>query len=390
MSGTELQGDWNYPTSIRFGAGRIAELPVACRELGMERPLLVTDRGLAGLPIVSDTLEIMSQADLGAGLFSDVQANPGGATVDAGTAALRAGDHDGVVAFGGGSALDVGKAVALMAHQSRPLWDFEDIGDNWRRVDAGAMVPVVAVPTTSGTGSEVGRASVIVHEASHRKAIIFHPNMLPQRVLCDPELTVGLPTPITAAVGMDALSHNLEALCAPGFHPQADGIALEGMRQVRLALRQAVADGTDVAARALMMAASMMGATAFQKGLGAMHAMSHAMGGALNTPHGLTNAVVMPYVLVFNRSAIDERMARLARVLDLPGSGFDAVLRWVLDLRESLGIPHTTAALGFREEHAAALAPAAAADSTAPTNPIPLDEAILEQLFLRALRGELS
>lgn len=390
MSEGALHGNWNYPTQIRFGAGRIAELPVACRELGMERPLLITDRGLAGLSIVSDALERNAEAGLSTSLFSDVLANPGGATVDAGTAALRAGDHDGVIAFGGGSALDVAKAVALMAHQSRPLWDYEDIGDNWSRVDVDAMAPVVAVPTTSGTGSEVGRASVIVHEATHRKAIIFHPGMLPERVICDPELTVSLPASITAAVGMDALSHNLEALCAPGFHPQADGIALEAMRQVHLALRRAVTDGTDVPARALMMASSMMGATAFQKGLGAMHSMSHAMGGALNSPHGLTNAVVMPYVLVFNRSAIDERMQRLARVLDLPSPGFDAVLRWVLELRESLGIPHTTADLGFREEHAAALAPAAAADSTAPTNPIPLSEAILEQLFLRALRGELN
>ncbi len=390
MGSTPLQGNWNYPTSIRFGTGRLAELPLACRELGMQRPLLVTDRGIAPLAIVAEALAINAQAGLDTGVFSDVSPNPGGSTVDAGTAALRSGNHDGVIAFGGGSALDVAKAVALMAHQERPLWDYEDIGDNWNRIDEQAMVPVVAVPTTSGTGSEVGRASVIVHEASHRKAILFHPRMLPERVLCDPALTVGLPAPITAAVGMDALSHNLEALCAPGFHPQADGIALEGMRLVHCGLRRAFADGSDLQARGQLMAASMMGATAFQKGLGAMHSMSHAMGGALNAPHGLTNAVVMPYVLVFNRSVIEDRMERLARVLGLDEPGFDAVLRWVLELRQVLGIPHTTEALGFREEHAAQLAPAAAADSTAATNPRPLDEDVLEQLFLRALQGNLD
>ena len=254
MSASSLRGNWNYPTSVRFGAGRIEELPLACRELGMQRPLLITDRGLANLPIVTDALTNNAEAALVTGLFSDVKANPGGEHVSAGTAALREGDHDGVIAFGGGSALDVAKAVALMAKQNRPLWDYEDIGDNWRRVDEHAMVPVVAVPTTSGTGSEVGRASVIVHESQHKKAIIFHPGMLPERVICDPALTLGLPAEITAAVGMDALSHNLEALCAPGFHPQADGIALQGMLLVERALRRAFVDGSDLEARAQMMA----------------------------------------------------------------------------------------------------------------------------------------
>jgi len=390
MTGSSLHGNWNYPTTVRFGAGRIQELAQNCRELGMKRPLLITDRGLASLPIVARAVAITEEAGLSTALFSDIEANPGGASVDAGTSVLREGGHDGVIAFGGGSALDVAKAVALMAHQKRSLWDFEDIGDNFTRVDEDAMVPVVAVPTTSGTGSEVGRASVIVHEQSHRKAIIFHPRMLPARVLCDPELTVGLPASITAAVGMDALSHNLEALCAPGFHPQADGIALEGMRLVDSALRRAWLDGNDIEARSQMMAASLMGAAAFQKGLGAMHSMSHAMGGALNCPHGLTNAVVMPYVLQFNRAAIEEPMERLARVLGLAEPGFDAVLGWVLELRETLGIPHTTRDLGFKEEHATALAPAAAADSTAPTNPVPLNENVLSKLFLRALHGDLS
>ena len=260
-------GSWNYPTCVRFGPGRIQELPEAARALGMQRPLLVTDPGIAALPILETALTANHVAGLKTQVFSDVRGNPIGANVSAGVSALQAGEHDGVIALGGGSALDVGKAIALMAKQTRSLWDFEDVGDNWTRVDPQGMVPVVAVPTTSGTGSEVGRASVITDESAHTKRIIFHPGMLPGQVICDPALTVGLPAGITAAVGMDALSHNLEAFSAPGFHPQADGIALEGMRLIHLSLPRAVRDGTDLAARSDMMAASLMGATAFQKGL---------------------------------------------------------------------------------------------------------------------------
>lgn len=382
-------GNWNYPTPVRFGPGRIAELPDACRELGMSRPLLVTDGGLAKLDITTDAIAINEAAGLPTGLFGGATANPTGPDVEAGVAAFKAGDHDGVIAFGGGSALDVGKAVGLMAGQTRPLWDFEDVGDWWTRVDVDAMAPVVAVPTTSGTGSEVGRCSVIVNEAEQRKVIIFHAKMLPERVLCDPELTVGLPSRITAAVGMDALAHNLEAYCAPGYHPQADGIALEGMRLIQGALERAVADGTDIGARADLQAASLMGATAFQKGLGAIHSLSHPVGAVLHTHHGLTNAIYMPYVLVHNRSAIADRMTVLARFLGLDNPGFDAVLNWVLKLREAVGIPHTAAALGFEEEHAAQLAPMAAKDPTAPTNPIPVTAEDLEGLYLKALAGTL-
>ncbi|MBJ95898.1 MAG: alcohol dehydrogenase [Rickettsiales bacterium] len=385
-----LQGNWNYPTGIRFGPGRIAELPELCRELGMHRPLLITDRGLAHLAITARAVDINESAGLPTAIFAAVDPNPGGSAVTAGAKLARAGNHDGVIAFGGGSALDVAKAVALVAHQGRPLWDFEDIGSNYTRVREHKLLPVVAVPTTSGTGSEVGRASVIVHEHSHRKAIIFHPKMLPARVLCDPELTLELPAEITAAVGMDALSHNLEALCAPGFHPMADGIAIEAIRLISQALLAAFRDGSDIEARSRMMAASLMGATAFQKGLGAMHSMSHAMGGALNSPHGLSNAVVMPYVMVFNRAAIEASMTQLGRTLGLQKGGFEGVLQWVLKLRESLQIPHTTAALGCTAEHASLLAPVALADSTAPTNPVPLTQSTMEQLFLNALQGKLS
>jgi alcohol dehydrogenase class IV len=383
-----LNGNWNFPTPIRFGPGTISELPNACRELGMRNPLLVTDPGLAALPIVEQALQINREGDLPTGLFSEMQGNPVGDDVDRGTDALRAGGHDGVIAFGGGSALDVGKAIALMAGQTRPLWDFEDAGDNWARVDEAAMVPCVAVPTTSGTGSEVGRCSVITNQDEHRKVIIFHAKMLPGRVICDPELTLSLPAKLTAAVGMDALSHNLEAFCAPGYHPMADGIALEGMLKVHQALERACRDGADIEARADMMIASTMGATAFQKGLGAMHSMSHPVGAVIGAHHGLCNAVFMPYVLGFNRPAIDERMAHLARYLNLPGDGFSAVLDWVLGLRERLGIAHDSSALGVISEEIPLLARMGAQDPTAPTNPVPLTTENMTVLFEQSLAGE--
>ena len=385
-----LAGNWGYPTSIRFGAGRIRELPDACRELGIARPLLVTDPGLAALPMVGEAVAACEKARLGCGVFSDVRGNPVEANVRAGVAALRNSDHDGVIAFGGGSALDAGKAVALMVGQSRPIWDFEDREDWWTRVDEEGMVPVVAVPTTSGTGSETGRASAITDtRGDHVKRIIFHPAMMPGRVILDPELTVGLPALLTAAVGMDALSHCLEAFSSPVFHPLAQGIALEGMRLVRDALPDAVADGADLAARARMQVAASMGSTAFQKGLGAMHSLSHPCGAVLDTHHGLTNAVVMPYVLDFNRPAIEDRMAAVARYLDLTSPSFAAVLDWVLALRERIGIPHTLKDIGVDEPYARRLAPMAAADPSSPTNPVPLDPANLEALYLRAINGVL-
>ena len=386
----ELIGNWNYPTAIRFGAGRISELPDACRVLGMERPLLVTDPGLAGLPMIANAIADCRSAGLGCDLFADVQGNPVAANVTAGVDAFRAGGHDGVIAFGGGSALDVAKAVALMIGQTRPLWDFEDREDWFTRVNVDGMAPVVAVPTTSGTGSEVGRASVITDERDHTKKIIFHPRMLPGLVIADPELTLGLPPNITAAVGMDALSHNLEAYCSPFYHPLAQGVALEGMRLIKEWLPLACRQGGNVTARAHMMAASTMGASAFQKGLGAMHAMSHPCGALLNTHHGLTNAVVMPYVLVFNRSAIEERMTALARYLDLPQPSFQAVLDWILSLRKDIGIPADLAALGVSEDLVGQLAEMAAVDPSAGSNPLPLTVENLTTLFTHAIHGRLD
>ncbi len=385
-----LIGNWNYPTSIRFGAGRIAELPDACRSLGMQRPLLVTDAGLAALPMIAQTVQRCRDAGLHCEVFADVQPNPVEANVIAGAEAFKRGQHDGVIAFGGGSALDTGKAIALMVGQTRPIWDFEDREDWYTRVNTAGMAPVGAVPTTAGTGSEVGRASVITDVRDHTKKIIFHPKMLPALVIEDPELTVGLPPKITAAVGMDALSHNLEAYCSPGFHPLADGIAVEGMRLIKEYLPRAVANGADIEARAHMLIASSMGATAFQKGLGAMHSLSHPCSANLNTHHGLTNAVVMPYVLVWNRKAIADKLARLAAYLGLQDHSFEGVQRWILELREQIGIPHTLQGIGVQEKHAKPFAPQAFNDPSTGGNPVPMSEQDFERLYLRCIRGEMA
>ena len=384
-----LSGNWNYPTPIRFGPGRIRELAQTCREFGIERPLLVTDPGLATMAMVTDAAQSCRDDGLGCTIFSDVRGNPVESNVVEGVRVLRDGAHDGVIGFGGGSALDAAKAVALMSRQTRPLWDFEDREDWWTRADADGIAPVVAVPTTSGTGSEVGRASVITDVRDHTKKIIFHPKMLPVVVIADPELTVGLPAPITAAVGMDALSHNLEAWCSPVFHPMAQGIALEGMRLVKEWLPAACEDGGDLTARACMQVASTMGATAFQKGLGAMHSMSHPCGAVYDTHHGLTNAVVMPYVLEFNRASIEDKMAALARYLGLGGTGFEAVQRWILELRARIGIPHTLNDIGVPSEAASRLAPTALVDPSSATNPVALTTPALVSLFENALEGNL-
>jgi hypothetical protein len=385
---SSLRGNWNYPTSIRFGAGRIAELPEACRALGMQRPLLVTDPGLAPLPMVTAAVQACRAAGLGCSVFSDVQANPIEANVSAGVALYKRDGHDGVIAFGGGSALDAGKAIALMVGQSRPLWDFEDREDWYRRVNVAGIAPTVAVPTTSGTGSEVGRASVITDVRDHTKKIIFHPRMQPALVIADPALTLGLPPHLTAAVGMDALSHNLEAFCAPPYHPMAEGIALEGMRLIRQWLPLAVADGSNLEARAHMMIASSMGATAFQKGLGAMHSLSHPCSAYFNTHHGLTNAVVMPYVLAWNRTALEEKMQHLSRVLGLQ-PGFAGVLDWILELRAALRIPPTLQALGVTEQSVEALAVCALQDPSTAGNPLPMTAADFAALYRNCLKGRL-
>ena len=383
---TSLRGNWNYPTTVWAGPGRIAELGDACATAGIKRPLIVTDEGLVNAPMIKSAQAALKDA----ALFGAVRGNPAASHVEAGLTAYRAGRHDGVVAFGGGSALDAGKAVAFMSGQSRPLWDFEDIGDWWTRADPGGIAPVVAVPTTAGTGSEVGRASVILNEETHQKKIIFHPKMMPRVVIADAQLTVGLPRGVTAATGIDAFVHCFEAYCAPGFHPLADGVALEGMRLIHRYLPRACADGKDLEARQQMLAAASMGATAFQKGLGGVHAIAHPVGSWFNTHHGLTNAVILPYVMAFNRRVIEDKSDVIARVLDLPERGFDGFLSWVIKLRQDLGVPHSLAEIGVHTNNAAVIGSEAALDPSAGGNPIPMNAAQFEHIFRTAVAGELA
>ncbi len=379
-----ITANWSYPTAIKFGAGRITELPDACSQAGITKPLLVTDRGLAGMEITTRALDILQAAGLGAAMFSDVDANPNEVNLAAGLEAYKAGGHDGVVAFGGGSGLDLGKMVAFMSGQTRPLWDFEDVGDWWTRADPDGIAPIVAVPTTAGTGSEVGRASVITNSATHVKKIIFHPKVLPTVVICDPELTVGMPKMITAGTGMDAFAHCLEAFSSPFYHPMSQGIALEGMRLVNENLPKAYHDGTDIEARAHMMSAAMMGAVAFQKGLGAIHALSHPVGAVYGTHHGTTNAVVMPACLAFNRSAIEERLAQAAAYLGISG-GYEGFVGRVMELRQMLAIPSGLAALGVEESRLDELTAMAIEDPSVGGNPVEMTLENTRALFDAAM-----
>ena len=379
--------NWSFPTPIRFGAGRAAELAEACRSAGMTAPLLVTDPFLATQPMTKAALGQLSAAGLRPAVFSEIKPNPVDRHIETGLAALKAGGHDGVVAFGCGSALDAGKVIAFMAGQTRPMWDFEDVGDWWTRADPNGILPIVAVPTTAGTGSEVGRAGVITQEATHTKKVIFHPLMMPRITICDPELTVGMPPHITAGTGFDALAHCLEAYCAPGYHPMADGIAVEGIRLVKENLLAAYRDAGDIEARANMMAAAAMGATAFQKGLGAIHALSHPVGALYDTHHGLTNAVFMPYVLVHNRRAIERKIERLSAYIGLKPS-FPAFLEWALVLRAELGVPHALPGLKIDDARFDEMSAMAVKDPTAGGNPLPLTVEVARTLYRRALAGQ--
>ena len=379
-----LTGNWSYPTAVRFGAGRISELGEACAAAGISRPLLVTDRGLAGLLITDRAREIMAAAGLGDALFAEVDPNPNEINLAAGVAAYQAGGHDGVIAFGGGSGLDLGKMVAFMAGQTRPVWDFEDIGDWWTRADADAIAPIIAVPTTAGTGSEVGRASVITNSQTHVKKIIFHPKVLPSIVIADPELTVGMPKYITAGTGLDAFAHCVEAFSSPHYHPMSQGIALEGMRLVTIYLPRAYATPDDLEARAHMMSAAAMGATAFQKGLGAIHAMSHPVGAVFNTHHGTTNAVCMPAVLAFNADAIRGRFDEAAAYLGIDG-GFDGFCEFVQQFNDSFAIPRTLTEMGVAVDRLDDLVAMALEDPSCGGNPVALTADSLRELFRACL-----
>ncbi|MEM6743876.1 MAG: iron-containing alcohol dehydrogenase [Pseudomonadota bacterium] len=373
-------GTWSYPTAVRFGPGRIAELGEACAAVGISRPLFVSDRGLEGAEITARARGALKTAGLGEAAFFDVAPNPTEANLSAGVEVFKAGGHDGIVAFGGGSAMDLGKLIGFQAGQTRPVWDFEDIGDRWTQADADAVAPSVCVPTTAGTGAEVGRAAVLTDAGRKRKKILFHPRMMPREVIADPELTFGLPRRLTVGAGFDALAHCLEAYAAPGWHPMADGIALRGLRLCFDHLRTAADRPKDLEARSALLAAALMGATAFQKGLGAVHALSHPICAHFDTHHGMTNAVVMPAVLRFNREVGETRLAEAAACCGLAGS-WEALFAQVLALRADLDVPDTLAGLGVPRDGIEALAADAAADPTAGSNPRPFDEADAGALY---------
>lgn len=367
----ELRAIWSYPNKIIFGVGRVSELATQCNAIGMTRPLLVTDRALSTLPITVDALNSLETAGLGCAMFSEVDANPNEANMQAGLEVYRAGRHDGVIAFGGGSALDLGKMIALMIDQPVNVWDLEDVDDWWTRANPDTIAPIIAVPTTAGTGSEVGRAGVLTDSASHRKKIIFHPKLLPTVTICDPALTIGMPASITAGTGMDAFAHCLEAYCSPHYHPMSNGIALEGMRLVLENLPRVYTTPDDLEARAHMMSAAAMGAVAFQKGLGAIHSLSHPIGAMYNTHHGTTNAVVMPMVLQFNRPVIEERITRAAGYLGI-ANGFDGFLARVMELREFLRIPPSLGAMGVDIQNLDEVTAMALEDPSCGGNPTPM------------------
>lgn len=372
--------NWSYPTAIKFGPGRIKELADHCKAAGITKPLLVTDKALASLPITAQALDILDAAGLGRAVFSEVDPNPNEKNMEDGLKVYRAGGHDGVVCFGGGSALDLGKMIALMVDQSVSVWDLEDIGDWWTRANPDTIAPIIAVPTTAGTGSEVGRAGVLTNSETHKKKIIFHPKLLPVVTICDPELTVGMPAFITAGTGMDALAHCLEAFCSPFYHPMSQGIALEGMRLVFENLPKAYATPTDIEARAHMMSAAAMGAVAFQKGLGAIHSLSHPVGAVYGTHHGTTNACVMPMVLDFNRNAIEEKITQAAAYLGIAG-GFEGFKARVESLRTELGIPANLTAMGVKAEDLDMLTDMALEDPSCGGNPVEMTRENTRALF---------
>ncbi len=380
--------NFNYPTTIKFGTGRIGELAAHCKAVGIRRPLLVTDPGLAATAMVAAIVKDLQASDLPVRVFSEVRPNPVEANVSAGVKAYKAGMHDGVIAFGGGSGLDIGKMIALMHGQSISVFDLEDVDDWWTRADASKISPIIAVPTTAGTGSEVGRAGVVTHPDTHEKKIIFHPAIMPKVVILDPELTVGLPPNLTAATGMDALAHCIEAYSAPFYHPMAKGIALEGMLLVKENLAKAVKTPTDLAARGNMLMASTMGATAFQRGLGAVHALSHPFGGLYDAHHGMLNGIILPYVLKANRKKIEKDMDRAAAYLGIKG-GFDGFLKWLLALRKEVGIPHKLADIGIDVKRLDEIAKMAMKDPSAGGNPVAFTEKQYKALAKKCVLGEL-
>ena len=385
-----MKTNWNYPTTMWVGENRINDIAEACKNLGITKPLFVTDKGLAETDIVKNILKILKDNQISVELYFNVVGNPTGTNVTEGANYFNENSCDGVIAFGGGSGLDVGKAIAFMSGQTLPLWDFEDVGDNWTKANSNKIAPIIAVPTTAGTGSETGRASVILNEETGVKNIIFHPKFLPSIVILDPVLTVGLPPKITAATGMDALAHNLEAYCAPGYHPMADGIALEGMRIINEWLLEAVNNGSNIEARLNMLTAASMGSTAFQKGLGAIHSLSHPVNALNNIHHGLSNAIFMPYVLTFNRDVIEKKIIKICDYLELKERSFDGFVNWVLDLRKKLDMPHKLSeVMDEKDFDLDRLSKMALADPSTGGNPKKLSEKDMKLMYQHSMSGEL-
>ena len=385
-----MKTNWNYPTTMWVGENRINDIAEACNNLGITKPLFVTDNGLAETDIVKNTLKILIDNQISVELYSNVVGNPTGTNVTEGANYFKKNSCDGVIAFGGGSGLDVGKAIAFMSGQTLPLWDFEDVGDNWTKANSNKIAPIIAVPTTAGTGSETGRASVILNEETGVKNIIFHPKFLPSIVILDPVLTVGLPPKITAATGMDALAHNLEAYCAPGYHPMADGIALEGIRIINEWLLEAVNNGSNIEARLNMLTAASMGSTAFQKGLGAIHSLSHPVNALNNIHHGLSNAIFMPYVLTFNKNVIEKKIIKICDYLELHDRSFEGFINWVLDLRKKLDMPHKLSeVIDEKDFDLDRLSKMALADPSTGGNPKKLTEEDMKLMYQHSMSGKL-
>ena len=376
--------NWNYPTNVWFGVDRSKEIQKACNTLGIKNPLIVTDPGLLQTSIID---EINSGLSSNTQIYSDVQGNPTGSNVTNGVKVFLEGNHDGVIAIGGGSGMDAGKGIAFLAHQSRPLWDFEDIGDWWTRADSSVIKPIIAIPTTAGTGSEVGRAAVFLNEENHKKKIIFHPKMLPQIAILDPSLTLNLPKSITAGTGMDALAHCIEAYSSPFYHPMAEGTALEGLRLVKENIQEVYHNGNNVEARSHMLVASMMGAAAFQKGLGAIHSITHPVNSLYKTHHGTTNGTVMPFVLNYNRSTIEEKFTRLANFLDIK-NGFEGIVDWIIELKKDMEIPETLKDMGVNEGDEIKLAPLAQEDPSTGANPLEMTVERFQELILNCIAGK--
>ena len=376
--------NWNYPTNVWFGVDRSKEIQKACDTLGIKNPLIVTDPGLLQTSIID---EINSGLSSNTQIYSDVQGNPTGSNVTNGVKVFLEGKHDGVIAIGGGSGMDAGKGIAFLAHQSRPLWDFEDIGDWWTRADSSVIKPIIAIPTTAGTGSEVGRAAVFLNEENHKKKIIFHPKMLPQIAILDPSLTLDLPKSITAGTGMDALAHCIEAYSSPFYHPMAEGTALEGLRLVKENIQEVYHNGNNVEARSHMLVASMMGAAAFQKGLGAIHSVTHPVNSLYKTHHGTTNGTVMPFVLNYNRSTIEEKFTRLANFLDIK-NGFEGIVDWIIELKKEMEIPETLKDMGVNEGDEIKLAPLAQEDPSTGANPLEMTVERFQELILNCISGK--